>query len=218
MSDFIEQNTIDLDNLGFYNLESIFEDALNNVTGTPNDVHLLQMNEEQKNEPAEANEPMIELEPAPEPAVAAANAQAEVPMRRTTRQRVPRKNWGPSPAPIEQARRPGRKPVNLDADLSPEELKRKNRRRAQNKEAAARQRQKKLDKGRAMEEEILQLQQTIKQKDQLIEQLREQLAAANTSVHTIMNTNKPNEQELCQTQAYPDEPFQDGPMDYLNFQ
>lgn len=257
MSDNFDNNTLDVllgldDFLGPLTATALFESAqvnngeipddqantlsemahLNTVTGKQDDVQLLHTTGMQ-------NDETIELKLTPEPAASTVAARVEVPMRsrRTTHIRVARKDWQASPAPIEQARRPGRKPAVLDEELSEDVLKRKNRRRAQNKAAAARQRVKRNNKVQGLETEVLQLreqreqdQQVIKQlsgqhkqDQQVIMQLREQLAAANArnSTHVYitndMNTNKPTEQEACQTHdcqpSQPDGPIQDGPMD-----
>merc|ERR1711970_310436 len=212
MSDFIESNTLDLNDLGDISdekcLELLEQAEVDHVTETLDDVQLRPNTVDD----VVHNDAIIELEPTPE------IAPVEIPAKRTVRRRrVAEKDWGKSPEPIEQSRRPGPKPALTDANLTKAELERKNRRRDQNKKAAKKQRQMRIDKVRGLEEQHERDQQELKQAHEKNKQLCEQrkrdqqamkqiLAAAsrgNTRVYLAndMNTSKPIEQAHCETQA-----------------
>ena len=76
---------------------------------------------------------------------------------RQPRKRVPREHWGESSQPVAEQHRPGRTPKKRDHEVSQDELKRRNRRREQNKQAAQRQREKRNNIVRGLEEKVKQL-------------------------------------------------------------
>ena len=208
---FHEENTLDLDDLEAEKLDALCQQAqdmpqVNNVNGSSDDMELLNL------EPSQ-NEDVIVLEPVPESTHAL----------RTSRRRLTRENWGIPPEPTDPAHRPGRRPAIMDDELTQADLLKKNRRRAQNKKAAARQRQKRgdtvknlqdendrlLERNQKQQQKIAELLERDLARDKEIKQVRGQLAAAlraTTLVYVAndMNTNKPTEQEHCQTQSYPD--------------
>lgn len=68
---------------------------------------------------------------------------------------VKRSRYAPQPTPIES--RPGRAPKVADNQLTEVELERRNRRRARNREAAARQRNRRIEKVDKLESEVAEL-------------------------------------------------------------
>ena len=76
---------------------------------------------------------------------------------RQPRKRVPREHWGEASQPVAEQHRPGRTPKKRDHEVSQDELKRRNRRREQNKQAAQRQREKRYNKVKGLKEKVEQL-------------------------------------------------------------
>ena len=113
--------------------------------------------------------------------------------------RVPRvqsgkitKNYNQVPA----ASRPGRKPRQADEELSQQDLERRNRRRARNREAATRQRDRRIFQVQNLESRVEQLRTTKIQLSQENEQLRNQVEEAKRQFYdmTGYQYTNPNEQ------------------------
>ena len=128
-------------------------------------------------------EPSTQVDIVLEPLVPEPEEEAPLRVARQPRRRVAREHWGQSSEPVPEQHRPGRTPAQRDHEVSSDELRRRNRRREQNKLAAKRQREKRVSKVRGLEEEIEQqksINQTLLKENQRLtvelESLRNQMA------------------------------------------
>ena len=129
----------------------------------------------------DGNEELFELRPVQEPQSSSqppvSPSSKRSPSGSTSskrRTRTHRSKWTKSAQPLDEKVRPGRKPKISDKDC--DDIERRNRRREQNKEAAKRQREKKLAKVRELEEEVYQLKADKKRLSDENEMLNQEVA------------------------------------------
>ena len=86
---------------------------------------------------------------------------------------------------------PGRAPKRPDSDLSPAELERRNKRRARNREAAERQRQRRLHKVNHLEQEVTQLKAEKSELKEQNKKLQEEIERIRFQLKVLERTQQP---------------------------
>ena len=162
-------------------------DDATGIGGTNDDAILLNL------EPSTLELDLV-LEPVSEPKEISPTPVTSQPTRQP-RKRIPREHWGESAKPVAEQHRPGRTPKKRDHEVSQDELKRRNRRREQNKQAAQRQREKRNNKVKGLEEKVEQLtsdNQTLLTENQRLK----------VELETLRNQQQYNQQQYHQQQYH----------------